>query len=103
MPTPDMPLQTDFHQLDTCSCDFSEPILDCWTVHYNRAEREASRMHGVHFRSVWVCQRCGDYSDKEHGANMEDLDTDEVMDITLLDAPAGSMSAALEDKPHEPE
>lgn len=61
---------TDFHQLDTCKCG---GILDCWTTHYTEKERLASGYPDAHYRSEWICQECGEVSDRYHDAQMRDL------------------------------
>lgn len=66
---------TDFHQLDECTCGGT---LDCWTTKWTEAERLESGLPNAHFRSEWICQKCGDVSDRYHDADMNDITIDEA-------------------------
>ncbi len=61
---------TDFHQLDICDCGGT---LDCWTTHFTEEERRASGLPEIHYRSEWRCQKCNEYYDRSHDAEMNDL------------------------------
>ena len=67
---------TDFHQLDACPCGGR---LDCTTTRFNREERIKSGMLGGHFRSEWICQKCGGVTDQYHDAHMKDITSEEAM------------------------
>lgn len=51
----------DFHQLDTC--EYCGGICDCWTKHYTDEQRANEGIH-YHYRSEWICAKCGAVTDE---------------------------------------
>lgn len=49
----------DFHRLDGCGNDGCPGVCDCWTKHYTAEERKADGLT-YHYRSEWICAKCGD-------------------------------------------
>ena len=61
---------SDFHRLDRCECG---GVCDCWTKKYSEEERKGNGYPDAHFRSEWICERCGDVSDKYYDAQMQEI------------------------------
>jgi len=61
----------DFHRLD--HCEYCGGICDCWTKECTDEDRAKEPGIYYHYRSEWICEKCGELTDQLYDENMREI------------------------------